>query len=395
VQCKKDYVQAVEIPNWLQESQRFSVNISLIEPADAGEEIKIHGVETFDLPPGRAKEYKFSVYAYREGSALARLVFTNSKTEEFLAYEVAFKFVAPLTLQTLTFATACRQTARETISVMNPLSSPVNFKCESSNDIVRFVPAEFTAQPGADFSVEVICRPVLPGEFDANLTLKSSELGEYPYKAKIDAKPAGLEKTIVFKAPLGSTETVQSFKFLHYAKKATQYAARIEAAPGHKGPTGDFTVETKEIKTNAATDDGVEVVADIRFQPSMLGEIRALLVLSSPDGGDYKALLVGYTQPPQPQGPVVVPRGKPSSVDFMNPFDEAVQFTVQSDNPNFVLSTRSFKVDPKKNAPIAVQFTGDKTQGGRLMITTEKLPNPWIFYLKGSADEEPAGEKKK
>merc|ERR1719321_920117 len=114
----------------------------------------------------------------------------------------------------------------------------------------------------------------------------------------------------------------------------------------------------------------------------MLGEIRALLVLSSPDGGDYKALLVGYTQPPQPQGPVVIAKGKPGNVDFINPFDETVQFNVQSDNPNFVLSSRSFRVDPKKNTPIAVQFTGDKPQGGRLMITTAKLPSPWIFYLK-------------
>lgn len=34
------------------------------------------------------EEYKFNAYAYREGRALARLVFTNPKTEEYLTVEV-------------------------------------------------------------------------------------------------------------------------------------------------------------------------------------------------------------------------------------------------------------------------------------------------------------------
>jgi hydrocephalus-inducing protein len=385
VQCKKPHMQAIEVSNWLNEAQRFNVDISLIEPADAREEIKIHGVETFDLPPGATKEYKFNVYAYRQGSALARIVLTNQKTDEFLTYEVAFKFVAPDTLQVIEFATACRQTATHPISVMNPLSTAVTFKCEASIPELRFSPMDFVVPPNAEASVDVLFRPAVAGSGEATLKLSSSELGDYPYMVRYDASPAGLEKTIVFKAPLGTTDAVQSFRFLHYAQRAATYTASIEAAPGHNGLATDFIVETKDIKAAAAAEDGIEVVVDVRFQPSALGEIRGLLVLSSPDGGDYKALLVGYTQPPQPQGPVDVMKGKDGKIDFHNPFEEQVSFSVQVDNPNFILSKRSFRLDPKKTESITVQFKGEKQQGGRLIVSAPtKVSTPWIYFLKGT-----------
>jgi len=232
--------------------------------------------------------------------------------------------------------------------------------------------------------VEVIFRPVLAGSETATLRLSSKELGDYPYTVRLETKAAPLEKTMVFKAPLGSMDTVQTFKFHHFAKKPATYSSRIEAAPGHKGPANDFTVETKEIKAGPAGDEGVEVPVDIRFAPSALGEIRALLVLTSPEGGDYKALVVGYAQPPQPQGPIVILSGKTGSIDFQNPFEESVQFSVQCYNPVFVVASKSFKLDSKKSSSITVQFKSDKPQSGRLLVSASKSSTPWIFYLKGA-----------
>eukprot|EP00427_Karlodinium_veneficum_P036796 CAMPEP_0169290418 /NCGR_PEP_ID=MMETSP1016-20121227/61690_1 /TAXON_ID=342587 /ORGANISM="Karlodinium micrum, Strain CCMP2283" /LENGTH=390 /DNA_ID=CAMNT_0009380929 /DNA_START=69 /DNA_END=1239 /DNA_ORIENTATION=+ len=323
VQCKKPHIQALEVSNWLNEAQRFK--------------------------PGMTKEYRFNAYAYREGSAKATVTFTNPKTEEFLVFDL----------------------------FDNPLSTVANFKCDASIPELRFSPANLAIPPGSEANVDIIFRPVLAGSGEASVKLSSSELGEYPYTVKYEALPAGLEKTIVFKAPLGSIDTVQSFKFWHYAPKAASYSARIEPAPGHKNLVSDFIVETKDIKAAAAVDEGVGVSVDIRFQPSSLGEIRALLVLSSPDGGDYKALLVGYTQPPQPQGPVDIAKGKDGKIDFNNPFEETVQFSVQVDNPSFVLSRRAFKLDAKKSESITVQFKGDKPLGGRLIVTAPKVSTPW------------------
>merc|ERR1719382_332458 len=119
---------------------------------------------------------------------------------------------------------------------MNPLSVPASFRCEASHSDLRFSPATFSAPPGS------------AGQGETTLRLISPELGDYPYTVQYEAKPAGLEKTIVFKAPLGSTDTVQSFKFWHFAKKPGSYTARIEPAPGHKGASNDFIVESKDIK---------------------------------------------------------------------------------------------------------------------------------------------------
>jgi len=357
----------------------------LVEPADARDEIKLHGVETFDLPGGLTREYKFNAYAYREGRALARLVFTNPKTEEYLTVEVEFKFVAPETVGQIEFNTTCRQVATHPVAIFNPLPSPVVFKCEASSPDVRFSPQNFAVPPRSEATLDIVYQPILVGSGTATVKLKSAELGDYPYSVTYEAKPAGLEKAPIFKAPLGSTDTVQSFKFMHYARKPASYTARLEAAPGHKGPVGDFVVESKDIKAGAAGDQPVEVCVEIRFQPSQLGESRTMLVLTSPDGGDYKALLVGYAQPPKPQGPVVIMGGKPGEVEFSNPFEETVEFTIQVDNPSFIIGSRSIRVDGKKSQKISIQFKTDRgKQKGSLIITAPKVSTPWKYFLEGS-----------
>lgn len=386
VQCKTPHIEGVKITNWLRERQRFNVKWTLVEPADATQEIKIHGVDTFDLPPDLTREYKLNVFAYKEGSALVRILFTNPKTDEYMTVEVALKFVAPETLQKIEFNTTCRQVARHPISVSNPLPTPVVFKCESSHPEVRFSPHDFTVPGNGDATLDVQFRPVLEGTGEGTITLTSSELGVFPYSMKYIAKQAGLEKTMTFKAPLGG-DVMETFKFLHFARKPAAYTARIDPAPGRKGPTGDFTVESKDIKANASNEEGgIEVGVDIRFQPSMMNEVRALLVLSSPDGGEYKALLVGYTQPPQPQGPVVVQAGKAAAIEFRNPFDAVTEFTLQLDNPSFSTGARSQRLDPKKSVSIQVNYKpeGGKEQGGRLIVNAPGVATPWIFFLKGT-----------
>ncbi|CAJ1447961.1 unnamed protein product [Effrenium voratum] len=382
VQCKTPHMQSVPLTNWLQQAQRFRVEISLVQPAQATEEIKLNGIGSFDVPAGQAKDYKFNVYAYREGAATVRVLFTNPKTEEFVAYEISLKFVAPKSIETLHFNTVCRQLASRSISVMNPLTSVAKFKCQATNPDIRFSSPEFSVAPNSEATVDVLFRPVMAGSGEAKVSLSSPELGDFPYTVEHVAKPAGLEKTIVFKAPLGSLDCMQTFRFYHYTQKATTFSAAVEPAPGQKS-CSDFVPEAKDVKVDAAGPDGLEVSVNVKFQPSELGEIRALLVLTSADGGEYKALLVGYAQPPQPQGPVDVPKGKPTNVDFQNPFLEPVEFSLQVDNPSFQLAQRAFKLDPKKNVPIPVSFVGDRPLGGRLLVSTSRVSTPWVIFLQG------------
>jgi hydrocephalus-inducing protein len=124
-----------------------------------------------------------------------------------------------------------------------------------------------------------------------------------------------------FKASLGS-DIIQSFKFLNYCRKPTTYTCRVDklgpggkpasqqpggeavaAAPAGKGGKGgaagqasavqvDFSVETPTIAAPPTdSPDGSEVTINVRYEPSSLGESSGILLLSSPEGGEYQCIL--------------------------------------------------------------------------------------------------------
>jgi len=62
----------------------------------------------------------------------------------------------------------------------------------------------------------------------------------------------------------------------------------------------DYHVD-KSIAAAPAASSGTEVVVEVVFEPSGVGETRAALVISSPLGGDYTFPLVGVCLPPKPQ----------------------------------------------------------------------------------------------
>ena len=149
--------------------------------------------------------------------------------------------------------------------------------------------------------------------------------------------------------PLG-TDRTQAFKFTHYFRKATNYQCKIErldkkvvADPKGKNqaPLSDFNVLTNPFNaTPADTSEGIEQSLNILFEPSNLGESRALLTMISPDAGEYQCMLVGQSSSPIPKGPFEV-GGKSKGIEFKNPFHEAAEFTIRVDNPNFTCAAKS------------------------------------------------------
>lgn len=117
-----------------------------------------------------------------------------------------------------------------------------------------------------------------------------------------------------FKANLGS-DIVQTYKFTSYMKKPTNYTVKMEmlgAQPvvtgkGAKGVTGDFNVSNTTINAPAAEGkEGIEVAVNVRFEPSSPNESKAIMYISSPEGGIYQCYLIGTTMSPQPKGPFKV-----------------------------------------------------------------------------------------
>lgn len=56
----------------------------------------------------------------------------------------------------------------------------------------------------------------------------------------------------------------------------------------------------------ATSEDGTELSVNVKFDPSKIGESRAVLKLSSEVAGDYTCLLQGQAVGPQPKGPFKV-----------------------------------------------------------------------------------------
>ncbi|CAD7931174.1 unnamed protein product [Amoebophrya sp. A25] len=392
VPCKTQHTQVIPLQNWLNQRQRFNVKLSLMDPPPDSEDagaVKISGIEVFDLPPKLKRDYKFQVYAFRVTTVLVLAEFENPSSGEFIRVEVAFKFTEPKSLAVIKFETACRQIAKWPIMVSNPLSKPVTFSCSSTIPDVYFAPhgASFEVPPHDEVYMDVCFRPSGgEGEGEGEVVLECPELGSYPYKVVYKATSPAMEKSLVFKAPLGSSVT-ESFRFLHYAKKAGSYVASVVPVPGggqkYQGRVEDFQIESKDIK---AGEGPVEVGVEVKYEPSSMAEMRGILVVKSPETGtEYKTTLVGYSGAPQAKGPVVV--AKSATIEFRNPFHDSEDFVFALDNPNdFKLKVETKqKIEGLKTVSVGIDFVGPSAMGSRLVVTTAKSTTPWIYFLKGQA----------
>jgi hypothetical protein len=384
VPYKKQHIQSVPMKNWLHERQRFDVKLELLDPPPNSQEaqsIVMQGVGTLDLPPGIERDYKFSIYAYHvpKGKAEVRVTFTSQSTGEFKVMRLALVFYKLPFLNTIEVEAACRQVARHKIAVTNPLNQSVRLQGISKNPYIKFSPDAMEVPAKSEKTVELLFRPLEEGQDETKeeeVMLTSPELGAYPYKVSWKATPAGLERAVVLKAPLGGS-AVENFKFMHFAETPVTYSAKIE-------PLGDFVLESAEAKAPAATGgEPAPMELRVRFQPSSLGECRAMLTVTGAKGGEYKAMLMGYAQPPQPQGPITILGKKEGLVNFRNPFNKPTDFTLQVDNVCFTVPQRLQRIDPNQAVDIKVSFKSDRVQNGRLIISCDKVSTPWIFFLKG------------
>jgi len=254
-------------------------------------------------------------------------------------------------------------------------------------------PENFTVPPKSEFGLEISYRPLIVAKANSRFILRSNELGEFIYMLELNGLPAVSARTLHFKASLGS-DIVQTFKFMNYVKKQTAYTVRIEkigakiaASKDPKLPPIDFTVDNPTINAPPSdTHDGVEVPCNIRFEPSVVGESRAQLTVTSPEGGEYQCYLIGTSVVPQPKGPYEV-AGKGVNIDFKNPFFEAHDFILRIDNPSFTSGAKSpLKIDGRKTINISVNYkqTPGHSANGRLTLQVGDLPS-WTFYLQGKA----------
>lgn len=160
------------------------------------------------------------------------------------------------------------------------------------------------------------------------LTLNSSELGSYQYELHLNATPPAPEPPKHFTCHLGSSQQLQC-KVHNYAKGRAEYTCKIRDAAGGNVDSPDFHVE------KSVTASGLEVIVDVTFEPSHLGDSQVTLSLSSESGGDYTIPLFGHCLPPRPEGPYTVKAGQTITIPFKNVFSHTMQFSYSVNSSAF------------------------------------------------------------
>jgi hypothetical protein len=94
---------------------------------------------------------------------------------------------------------------------------------------------------------------------------------------------------------------VQAYKFTHFLKKPTAYTVKVERLD-QPGQICDFKSEVPQVQAAAAdSSKGIEVLVNVKYEPFTIGETRAILKLTSPEGMEYTCLLLGKATAPLPQ----------------------------------------------------------------------------------------------
>jgi len=401
--AKKHLTIPLRVRNCFRTAQRLAVTIERMQGTD---DHFFKGPRSIDVPGSGHRDYKLGFIGYREGKAEARVTFTNDKTGEYLFYIVRITIDKPGTQGTLHLDTIVRQPVTCSIRVENPFfGSQKRVQFESPEDKAKIdlakpscswwscdspfvrVRALNDAASEREALFEVEYRPLLPTTEPSThrLMLKSAELGEYPYELELRAKPAQTEQALNFRATLGAAHE-QVFRFTHLGAGPSDYTCKV-------GQPLFYKVEPS-LKAAAATSWlGSEVAISVRFEPQGLGEVRDLLTVASPDGGEYTCSLNGVCDPPRPQGPFTISDpAKGVSIDFRNVFSEAKEYKAIVDSDVFTVNgarSQVLKIDASKAVALVVKTAGassaeDAPVTGKLLVSCVDMPAlpAWTFYVR-------------
>jgi hydrocephalus-inducing protein len=398
VPCKVPYTEALPITNWLGKPQTFKMTIKLVKPSFIDGATTIAGLDYIDVPGHSTRDYKLNFYAFREGTTQAEVHLTNKETGEYMFYEVTFKATAAGVLDKIQLNTCVRSVARHTVHVSNPLPQPVtvNMTCVylpepgqkasgtlQCNDVHG--PASIRLPAGSKHTGAAIGKytfdflPLIEGRRSARLTLQCAELGMFQYDLILNATPHGPLPVENFSACLGETIT-HKYKFTNFCTVRGEYQITVDNS-AFMVPSSISTVPSAK---------PAEVEFEVTYEPSQLGSIKAMMLISSKVGGTYTCPMFGECQLPRPSGPYVIKAGYSTKIAFKNIFEQPTDFAYSIDNSAFQLLKQKDTCKTKESKDVVVKYVDDSKEGvvrsARLIIQAANGPHvgtKWVFYISG------------
>ncbi len=91
------------------------------------------------------------VLSFNPDISIHQVTFKNEQTGEYQYYYVQFKATAPGVITTIELSTPVRQSTSRTITVHNPLLTPVNFQTNCNVQDVN-LPPQFIVPPSSNVS---------------------------------------------------------------------------------------------------------------------------------------------------------------------------------------------------------------------------------------------------
>ncbi|KAG8437289.1 hypothetical protein GDO86_008117 [Hymenochirus boettgeri] len=381
VPCKTSYTELLSVPNWLNKTQRFRATVEMVKPDRLDSATSVKGLDYVEVPAASKRDYKLSFHSYKEGTFSVKITFRNEATQEYLFYFITFKATPPSIISTIEMVTPVRQSTVATVKVENPLVTPVTFITECKVPEIN-LPPQLTVPAQSEGSLMFEYQPLKCGESVGRLALQSTHLGLFHYELNLKALPALPEKPLYFRTALGTSQTL-SAKFINYTRQKTEYTCKVD--------NSDFHVE-KLVTAAPGSQGGSEVTIEVTYEPVQLGESLAVLLISSPLGGEYTVPLFGSALAPKPQGPIQIRSGSTISIPFKNIFLQTTAFTFQTDPPAFTVKPCE-PIRPKKTHYISLSYeapsSGSKTPiTGKLVISCPRATGVaqgihWVYYLKG------------
>ncbi|XP_021570831.1 hydrocephalus-inducing protein homolog, partial [Carlito syrichta] len=224
VPCKTPYTELLPITNWLNKPQRFRVIVEILKPEKPDLSVTIKGLDYIDVLSGSKKDYKLNFFSHKEGMYIAKVIFRNEVTNEFLYYTVSFRVIPSGIIKTIEMVSPVRQSASASIKVENPLPYPVTFSTECRLPDIT-LPSQFVVPANSEGTFSFEFQPLKAGEIFGRLTLHNSDLGSYQYELNLKATPALPEKPVYFQTVLGSSQNT-FVKFINYTRQKTEYFCR-------------------------------------------------------------------------------------------------------------------------------------------------------------------------
>ncbi|GJQ69846.1 hypothetical protein Trydic_g22394 [Trypoxylus dichotomus] len=379
INCKRQFVQTLEVENWLKTPQQFKVITENTKPNQSQQILyKTTGNSCIDVPGGGTRQYKWGIFVINTGTLNFRVIFKNQATKEYLFYEIQLNVNQGGPLAEINLVSCARSPKIHKLTLENPLKKDVTFAISSNCQRLNY-PSSITVTPCSEEVIDITYFPLLPGIIDANLEVTTKELGVFLYHFHLEATNPQPEPPVVFKCPLGSAT---SKKIPLSSTTRTDFKIKVQNKP-------IFTVDREYPSSDPNGND-----ITVTFEPNALGNVQSFLILTSLIGGQYLYPLIGTCTNPTPQGPVKIKFGASTTILFKNPFDHLAEFSLRVEPEVFQVKPTLETIGSKRTLKVVVSILNVKHDiidhkaipyTGKLTITYLKDVSPnlrWIYYLE-------------